>query len=137
MTVFADTFYWIALTAPEDAAYARALDLSRSLKPDRIVTTDEVLSEYLTFFSGWGPAVRRRASDNALALLKNPRVAILPQSRESFLAGLALYRERPDKGYSLTDCISMATMRREGLIDALTNDRHFEQEGFRALFREA
>jgi hypothetical protein len=26
-------------------------------------------------------------------------------------------------------------MRREGLTAALTNDRHFEQEGFRALFR--
>ena len=30
----------------------------------------------------------------------------------------------------------MQTMRREGLIEALTNDRHFEQEGFRALFRD-
>jgi len=52
-----------------------------------------------------------------------------------YLAGLALYRARPDKGYSLTDCISIQTMRREGLTDALTNDRHFEQEGVRALFR--
>jgi predicted nucleic acid-binding protein len=30
----------------------------------------------------------------------------------------------------------MQTMRREGLTEVLTNDRHFEQEGFRALFRE-
>jgi predicted nucleic acid-binding protein len=29
----------------------------------------------------------------------------------------------------------MATMRREGLLEVLTNDRHFDQEGFRALFR--
>jgi predicted nucleic acid-binding protein len=57
----------------------------------------------------------------------------MPQSRESFLAGIELYRARPDKGYSLTDCISMITMRREGLTEALTNDRHFEQEGFRTL----
>ncbi len=57
-------------------------------------------------------------------------------SRESFLSGMALYAQRPDKGYSLTDCISMAAMHREGLDEALTNDRHFEQEGFRALFRE-
>jgi predicted nucleic acid-binding protein len=59
---------------------------------------------------------------------------VIPQSRSSFLAGLDLYSQRPDKGYSLIDCISMQTMRREGLIEALTNDRHFEQEGFRALF---
>jgi hypothetical protein len=30
-----------------------------------------------------------------------------------------------------------AAVRREGLSDALTNDRHFQQEGFRALFRES
>ena len=60
---------------------------------------------------------------------------VTPQSRESFLAGLELYRTRPDKGYSLTDCISMQTMRRAGITQVLTNDRHFEQEGFQALFR--
>jgi predicted nucleic acid-binding protein len=62
-------------------------------------------------------------------------VQVIPQSRESFRAGLQLYRDRPDKGYSPVDCISMQTMRREGLTEVLTNDRHFEQEGFRALFR--
>jgi predicted nucleic acid-binding protein len=134
-TVFADTFYWIAVTTPDDSAYARALEFSRSRPPDQIVTTDEVLSEYLTFF-GYDANVRRQAGDNAVALLRNPRVKVIPQSRESFLAGIELYRARPDKGYSLTDCISMITMRRAGLTEALTNDRHFEQEGFRALFRE-
>jgi predicted nucleic acid-binding protein len=134
--VFADTFYWVAVTTPDDNAYARALEFSRALAPERIVTTDEVLSEYLTFFSGMKPSVRRQAGANTAALLRNPRVIVIPQSRESFLEGLELYRARPDKGYSLTDCISMLTMRREGLTEALTNDRHFEQEGFRALFRE-
>ena len=62
---------------------------------------------------------------------------MIPQSRTSFLSGLDLYIQRPDKGYSLTDCTSMQTMRREGLIDVLTNDRHFEQEGFPALFRNS
>ena len=62
---------------------------------------------------------------------------MIPQSRASFLSGVDLYEPRPDKGYSLVDCISMQTMRREGLTEALTNDRHFEQEGFRALFRDS
>jgi uncharacterized protein len=60
-----------------------------------------------------------------------PLTARLRQTR------LELCRQRPGKGYSLTDCISMQTMRREGISDALTNDRHFEQEGFRALLRDA
>ena len=69
------------------------------------------------------------------AILSSAEVRVIPQSRASFLAGLELYTQRPDKRYSLVDCISMRTMRREGLTEVLTNDRHFEQEGFRALFR--
>ncbi|MGO9258365.1 MAG: hypothetical protein ACLQU1_18920 [Bryobacteraceae bacterium] len=56
--VFADTFYWAALTSTEDAAHERAMDLSRALAPDKIVTTDEVLCEYLAFFAGARPSVR-------------------------------------------------------------------------------
>ena len=70
-------------------------------------------------------------------LLTNPKIRVIPQSRESFLAGLDLYQARPDKGYSLADCIAIETVRREGITEALTNDRHFEQEGFRALFRDS
>ena len=69
--------------------------------------------------------------------MAGPTVRVMPQSREGFLRGLNLYEARPDKGYSLTDCISMETMRQEGLTHVLTNDRHFEQEGFSALFRAA
>ncbi len=133
--VFADTFYWAALTKIHDPAHARALEISRSAAPDRIVTTDEVLAEYLTFFAGAGPNLRDSASRNVVALIADPAVSVVPQTRESFLSGLALYQSRLDKGYSLTDCISMETMRRAGLTEVLTNDRHFEQEGFKALFR--
>ena len=69
-------------------------------------------------------------------ILGDPNVHVVPQTRGSFLEGLKLYRARPDKGYSLTDCISMQTMRRQGLFDVLTNDKHFQQEGFRVLFRD-
>jgi predicted nucleic acid-binding protein len=64
-------------------------------------------------------------------------VSILRHTDQWFQAGLELYAARPDKGYSLTDCISMQIMRREGITDVLTDDRHFEQEGFRALFRDS
>lgn len=135
--VFADTFYWVALTSTDDTAHERAIALSRSLRPSSIVTSDEVLTEYLAFFSSARPSVRAQAGANVANLIQVPHVRVVPQSRDSFIEGLVLYRARPDKGYSLTDCISMQTMRREGLTDILTNDHHFEQEGFRALFRDA
>jgi uncharacterized protein len=125
------------LTTLRDPAHARALDLGRSLAPDMIVTTDEVLTEYLTFFARARPSIRDGVGRTVAELIDAPGVRVVPQSRESFLSGLQLYRARPDKGYSLTDCISMQTMRRERLTEVLTSDRHFEQEGFRALFRDA
>jgi predicted nucleic acid-binding protein len=66
----------------------------------------------------------------------DPSIQILPQSHEGFLAGIGLYQARPDKGYSLTDCISMETMRREGLSEVLTNDEHFAQEGLTCLLAQ-
>ena len=45
-----------------------------------------------------------------------------------------MYKDRPDKEYSLTDCLSMQVMCQEGLTEALTNDPHFTQEGFHILF---
>jgi hypothetical protein len=136
MAVFADTFYWAALTSVDDPANPRAVDASRSLGSETIVTTDEVLSEYLTFFARARPSIRERAGRIVIELFNNAKVRVIPQDRESFLSGLLLYRARPDKGYSLIDCISMQTMKREGLSRVLTNDHHFVQEGFQALLRD-
>jgi len=63
----------------------------------------------------------------------NPLVIVRPQSHQTFLDGLALYKARPDKDYSLTDCISMQAMRQEGITEILTHDGHFTQEGFTVL----
>ena len=50
-------------------------------------------------------------------------------------AGLALYANRTDKDWSLTDCISFVVMNERGITDALTGDHHFEQAGFAALLK--
>jgi predicted nucleic acid-binding protein len=132
---FADTFYWIALSSARDSAHSQALEFSRSLRSARIVTTDEVLTEFLAFFSSMGSGVRARAGRTVDSILSAKQVWVVPQSRRSFLSGLELYRARPDKRFSLVDCVSMQVMRREGIQRALTNDVHFVQEGFEALFR--
>ena len=88
--VFADTFYWIALTSPTEAAYERANQVT-----DDIVTIDEVLTEYLTFFSAASEYVRRKTAKNVQQILLDPGVYVIPQTRESFLSGLDLYASRP------------------------------------------
>lgn len=64
------------------------------------------------------------------SILNDPDAMVRPQTHQSFLGGLVLYKARPDKGYSLVDCISMETMRQEGMTEVLTHDAHFAQEGF-------
>jgi len=66
-------------------------------------------------------------------ILANPNVKVLAQSRDSFLRGIGLYEQGPDKEYSLTDCISMNAMWSESVTKILTNDHHFKQEGFDTL----
>lgn len=68
-------------------------------------------------------------------LIGNPRVRIVPLSDEWFAAGLDLYARRPDKQWSLTDCVSFVVMGREGISEALTGDHHYEQAGFAVLLK--
>ena len=51
------------------------------------------------------------------------------------LAATHLFAERPDKDWSLTDCISFVVMQEQGICEALTADHHFEQAGFVALLK--
>jgi uncharacterized protein len=87
--VFAGTFYWIALSHPADPRYQDALDVERQLAGAKIFTTEEVLAEFLTFFRGdaW---LRERASRAVQGLFDSPDVQVIPQSHESFMAGLEL-----------------------------------------------
>lgn len=131
---FVDTFYLVAISNPRDQGHRRAMAFSQSLEDYHLYTVDEVLAEYLTFFSTARPHVREQAAVTAQDLLKDPTITVIPQSRTSFETALTFYASRLDKHYSHTDCVSMLAMRREGLTDVLTNDHHFTQEGFRILF---
>ncbi len=130
--VFADSLYWIALSYPRDQWHVAALTASRFLRHSQIVTTDEVLSEFLTALRH-KPLLRKTASRQVDDVFGDSSITVLPQSRQGFEKGFAFYKARPDKGYSLADCISMEVMRQEGITEILTHDNHFAQEGFTLL----
>jgi predicted nucleic acid-binding protein len=133
-TVFADTFYWLAVARPRDPWHVPVMRWATANRGTRIVTTDEVLTEFLNALSGTGPTGRSYAAATVHDVRSDPQLDVLPQSRADFDAALALFEARPDKGYSLTDCRSMLALRDHGLTDVLTNDHHFTQEGFTILF---
>ena len=134
-TIFADTFYWVSLANPKDDWHTAVKRVSREIEPVFLITTDEVLTEFLTFYSKFGTTPRKNAVAMVHAIRANPNVRAIPQTRASFDHGLRFYESRADKEYSLTDCISMEVMREHGLHEVLTNDHHFEQEGFTILIK--
>lgn len=132
---FADTFYWVALLLRRDRWHEQVTAFNHTLRRDDVFfTTDAIVLEFLAAFSSTGPYLRQQAVEQVEAMLSNPYIRVVEVTRARLLDGLAIYKNRPDKEYSLTDCISMHVMRREGLTDVLTNDHHFAQEGFRILF---
>lgn len=106
--------------------------VGRALAGAEIITTQEMLIEFLTAFR-YTTQLRRIAARRVDQITADPQILVIHQSDDSFQAGFALYQARPDKAYSLADCISMATMRRESVHEVLTHDGHFTQEGFTVL----
>jgi hypothetical protein len=98
--LFADTFYWIALADFTDSAHERALAITYARAPSPIVTTDEVLAEFLTFFSTAPEPLRREASATVRGILADPAIRVIQQSRSSFLPGLDLYSQRQPNRFS-------------------------------------
>lgn len=66
-------------------------------------------------------------------ILEDSNIEVVPITHDLFLSSLALYEQRPDKGYSMVDCISMIVMRKRNISEVLTHDKHFTQEGFTIL----
>jgi predicted nucleic acid-binding protein len=58
---------------------------------------------------------------------------VVPFQPEPIESAVQLYRARPDKNWSLIDCLSFVVMERRQLTEALTTDGHFEQAGLTAM----
>lgn len=99
----------------------------------KLVTTAWVLTEVGDALVA--PGHRECFTQMLDMLARDPNAVVLPATHELFLAGVDLFRSRPDKWWSLTDCISFVVMMRRAITDALTGDHHFEQAGFRALLK--
>jgi uncharacterized protein len=131
--VFADTAYFVAFCGPRDAFHAQAIAASANLL-GRIITTEYVLIE--TGGMLCRPEDRPAFVNLVRDLQSDPFVMIVPASTALFQDGFELFATRPDKEWSLVDCISIVVMKQHRLKEALTTDRHFVQAGFRALLRE-
>jgi predicted nucleic acid-binding protein len=131
--VFADTSYYLALVNRSDPRHERTVDLAENLL-GRVFVTQYILIELGSALSH-GPD-RLVFLDLLEDLHRDDSITIIPANEALFQQGVGLFAARPDKDWSLVDCISFVVMKQRRLQEALTTDRHFVQAGFHALLRE-
>jgi len=127
---FADTFFFLALLNRQDGLYhQKALEINRVDHP--LVTTGWVLLELADHLCD--TRNRRLFRQVRQALAGDPRFEVLSTDQRLLDRAIALYEQRADKDWSLTDCTSFVVMQDRGITEALTGDHHFEQAGFKRL----
>ncbi|HPO13109.1 MAG TPA: PIN domain-containing protein [Candidatus Hydrogenedentes bacterium] len=132
MRLFADTSFYVAIVSPKDVSHTTVMDIIKQYK-GRIITTEYVLVEVGNWLASSGD---RGAFIKLNQQIKSdPKTLVVPAESALYDAGVNLYAHRPDKEWSLTDCISFAVMRQFGLMNALTADHHFQQAGFTSMLR--
>ena len=133
--VFLDSAYVIALAHSTDAYHDRAVDLAGTLAARRtvLITTRAVILE---IGNALAKVRSRAAAVNLIERMQiSPLVRVMPLTEELAARGWGLFRQRTDKDWSLTDCISFVVMQECRVRHALSSDRHFEQAGYVALLR--
>ena len=131
--LFVDTLHLVALVNPKDQWHQKSVEVETATRNLDLVTTEDILTEFLNFYAEHGEFVRMKVAAFVREILLDVRVKVIPRNSETFLNALELYESRLDKGYSLTDCISMNVCRELNITEILTHDHHFEQEGFKIL----
>ncbi len=131
--LFVDTLHLVALVNPKDQWHQKSVEIETATRNNNLVTTEDVLTEFLNFYAEHGEFTRAKVSSFVREILLDVRVKVIARGDTTFLEALELYESRLDKGYSLTDCVSMNVCRTLGIKEILTHDHHFEQEGFTVL----
>ncbi len=132
--VFADASYYVALLSPRDQHHQDAIRVG-SVARQPVIVTQFVLIEVANALAG--SESRDQAMELWQRLAADATVTIVPASDALVMRGAELYKRRPDKAWSLTDCISFVVMQDVGISEALTADHHFVQAGFTALLATA
>jgi predicted nucleic acid-binding protein len=130
---FADTSFWMALSRKRDQYNRHAIAWNQFVirTKSSIVTTEAVLWEWLNGLSD--ASTRGVAAEGYRRAHADARIEVVTFQPELIDSAVQLYRNRPDKDWSLTDCLSFVVMEWRHLTAALTTVVHFEQAGLEAM----
>jgi uncharacterized protein len=136
LLVFVDSS---ALKANYDAGddyHDQAAELMRKISAREtdvtsFMTTDYVLDEAVTLTRF--AHSHKKAVELAEATLASKFMRLIYSDEKLFSEGMSIFKQYSDKEWSLTDCVSFATMRKYELRTAFTFDPHFKQFGFATI----
>ena len=105
-----------------------------STSADRLTTSSLVLIELA---DGLSRVQHRHVAIQLVdAVERSRRIEIVQVDERLERLGWQLFRDRADKDWGMTDCVSMSLMEDRRIQDVFTADHHFEQAGFNILLRE-
>ena len=130
-----DTSGLLCYIHKDESQHKKAVQLLHNAD-SRLLTHSYVLAELIAL-----SIIRRLPQAKILAfvvdLVDHPDIEIVWIDKALHKEAMQLLINRQDKTYSLCDAVSFVLMRRYGVGDALTIDKHFEQEGFIRLLLPA
>lgn len=131
--VFLDTSFVIAIINIEDTLHQAAIELEQDLKQySDIWITEAILFEIGNSFS---KSNKEQVARFIQYCYESPRIHVIKFSEELLHQALLYYTQYSDKDWSLTDCLSFAVMKKEGINIAYSSDHHFEQAGFQYMIK--
>jgi len=129
-----DTVFIQALLNFRDQYHTKAKTfLPRLRKASEVWVTEAVLVEVCNALS----VVNRTAAIQFVEYCYSTNnIQVVTIDTSLLKRAITLYKNRSDKTWGLTDCISFVVMDEQELREAVTADKHFIQAGYRALLLE-
>lgn len=131
--MFIDTSGWLNAYHKDEPQHAETIKLYDSARFPRI-TSSYVLAEFVPLAQVRG-LPRQKNLKFCRRILDDPEVEVVWVDERLHRRAVELLERRADKNYSLCDAVSFVIMRERGITEALTTDKHFEQENFIRLLK--
>ncbi|MDJ0730650.1 MAG: PIN domain-containing protein [Crocosphaera sp.] len=137
LEIFVDTSGWGNLVDKSQPYHQLMVQLYREAKQQkrRLITSNYVITEVVALLTSPLRIPRPKIISFVNSIKQSPYVDIIHIDQEKDDDAWVLLASREDKEWSLVDCSSFIIMKERGILEALTNDIHFEQAGFIRLLK--
>jgi len=125
--IFVDTSAWFAASVPSESNYSAASKFLATAQPERLVTTDYVLDEYLTLLKVRGET--KRFTDLGRKILEQRVCRLVSVEKPDVQKAFVIFERYRDRDWSFTDCVTRVVIGRLKIDSAFAFDRHFHEFG--------